>query len=210
MRPYAIIFSTETLDGRIADPSGFSRLSCVEDFVLQHSIRAGVDAVMVGSRTALMDNPRLTVRLARGASPLRVVVDSRLRVPPDSRMFSTPGKGVLVTIEGHSRDRLRAYRERGITVIEAGRDRVDLAEAMDRLSRLGVRRLMVEGGGGLNYALLSGRLVDEVWITVAPFVFGAGRSMFDGPKNVWVRLALFEYKILCGGWVHLRYRVVYS
>jgi len=66
MRPYTIVFSTETVDGRIADPTGFSRLSCIEDFVLQHTLRARVDAVMIGSRTAIMDNPRLTVRLASG------------------------------------------------------------------------------------------------------------------------------------------------
>ncbi len=210
MRPYTIIFSTETLDGRIADPTGFSRLSCEEDFVLQHMLRAQVDAVMVGSRTAVADDPRLTVRMARGWSPLRVVVDSKLRVPPSARIFSVPGKGVLVTVEGHSGDRLWEYRRRGVIIVESGRGRVDLRGAMDRLASMGVRRLMVEGGGGLNYILLSERLVDEVWVTLAPYVFGAGRSMFDGDESVRARLALYYNKILCGGWVHLRYRVVYS
>ena len=210
MRPYTIIFSTETLDGRIADPTGFSRLSCEEDFELQHMLRAQVDAVMVGSRTAVIDDPRLTVRLARGWSPLRVVVDSKLRVPPSARIFSAPGKGVLVTVEGHGGDKLWEYRRRGVIVVESGRGRVDLRGAMERLAGMGVRRLMVEGGGGLNYVLLKERLVDEVWVTLAPYVFGAGRSMFDGVESVRARLALYYNKILCGGWVHLRYRVVYS
>ncbi len=209
MRPYTIVFSTETVDGRIADPTGFSRLSCIEDFILQHTLRARVDAVMVGSRTAIMDNPRLTVRLSSGWSPLRVVIDSKLRVPPSARVFSVPGKGVLVTVEGHSSERLLEYRRRGVVVVESGRGRVDLRDAVERLAGMGVRRLMVEGGGGLNYALLSYRLVDEVWVTIAPYVFGAGRSMFEGDKGIRARLALYYNKILCGGWVHLRYRVVY-
>lgn len=206
-RPYTVVFSTMTVDGRIADPTGYSRLSCDEDFRLQHELRAWSDAVMVGSRTALTDNPRLTVRLSRGRSPLRVVVDSRLAVPPTARLLSVPGKGVLITVEGHPRERIRAYAGRGIQVITAGRGRVDLARALEILhDRLGVRRLLVEGGGGLNCALLRGGLVDEVRVTVAPRVFGSGVSVFNG-DGCRARLALLETRTLCGGWVHLRYRV---
>ncbi len=210
MRPYIIIFSTETVDGRIADPRGFSLLSCLEDFILQHMLRASVDGVMVGSRTALVDDPRLTVRLASGMSPLRIVVDSKLVVPPSARIFSTPGKGVLLTVEGHAEDRLAPYRSRGVRIIEAGRGRVDLLLGLKRLAEIGLKKIMVEGGGGLNYALLSAGLVDEVWVTIAPRVFGAGRSMFDGVDSIDVKLALESVSVLCGGWVHLRYKVVYT
>ncbi|MCE4627987.1 MAG: 2,5-diamino-6-(ribosylamino)-4(3H)-pyrimidinone 5'-phosphate reductase [Desulfurococcales archaeon] len=208
-RPYTVIFSTMTVDGRIADPTGYSRLSCDEDFRLQHMLRAWSDAVMVGSRTALVDDPRLTVRLSPGRSPLRVVVDSRLAVPPTARMLSVPGKGVLVTVEDHPVERLEPYTRRGVRVVAAGRGRVDLARALEELHEsLGVRRLLVEGGGGLNCALLRQGLVDEVRVTVAPQVFGAGVSIFngDGCKS---SLALWEIRTMCGGWVHLRYRTVF-
>ncbi len=209
-RPYVRVFSTASVDGRLADETGYSLLSCRDDFRLQHEVRAWADAVMVGSNTALADDPRLTVRLASGGQPLRVVVDSRLRVPPTARVFSVRGRGVIVTVRGHSGRRLDEYRRRGVIIIEAGEGKVDLAEALRKLRGLGVERLMVEGGGGLIYALLSRGLVDEVWVTIAPYVLGAGPSLANGDKGLWARLILYDYKIVCGGWVSLRYRVLYS
>ncbi len=209
-RPYVRVFSTVSADGRLADEIGYSLLSCRDDFKLQHEVRAWADAVMVGSRTALMDDPRLTVRLSRGGQPLRIVVDSRLRVPPTSRVFSVPGRGVLVTVEGHSSKRLEEYRRHGVIIVEAGRDRIDLTVALEKLRRLGVERLMVEGGGGLIYALFAQDLVDELWVTVAPYILGAGPSLANGDKGLWSRLVLYDYKIVCGGWMSLRYRVLRS
>ncbi|WP_062662224.1 dihydrofolate reductase family protein [Aeropyrum camini] len=166
-RPYTFIFSTATLDGRIASVTGYSLLSCREDFELQHRYRASAGAVMVGSRTAVVDKPRLNVRLVPGRSPLRVIVDSRLRVPPE--VAGLRRGSVLITTEGHSSERLRPYLERGVRIVEAGRGRVDLDRAVEVLrEELGVRVLMVEGGGGLNCAMLEKGLVDEVRVTIAP------------------------------------------
>jgi len=208
LRPYTIIFSTMTVDGRIASSSGESLLSCREDFVFQHRLRAMVDLVMVGSGTVLADNPRLTVRLVPGRSPLRGVVDSRLRVPPEARIFDG-GRGVLVTVEGHPPGRLEPYRRRGVRVVEAGRGRVDLAGAWRLLAEeLGVRRVMVEGGGRLNGALLREGLVDELIVTVAPFAYGAGTSLLEADLGGRSVLALDRVERVCGGWARLYYRVV--
>ena len=210
-RPYTIIFSTETVDGKIASYTGFSRLSCPEDFIIQHELRASVDAVMVGSNTALKDDPRLTVRLVGGHSPLRVVVDSKLRVPPSYRLFSG-GRGILVTTEDHGEE-LSPYMKAGITIVKAGKNRVDLPKALHILYGMGIRRLMVEGGGGLNCALISRGLADELWVTIAPMAFGSGVSLlecadraFDGEQRR-VELSLVGYRIICGSWVHLKYRI---
>ncbi len=212
MRPYTIVFSTETVDGRIADPMGFSRLSCQEDFELLHEMRGWADAVMVGARTVIIDNPSLTVRQAVGRSPLRVVLDGELRVPPDARVFEVPVRSVIITRRGHAEERLAAYRKRGVKVIEAGSGTgVDLVEAMESLSRdLGVRRLLVEGGGSTTYGMLREGLVDELWVTVAPFVFGAGTPLVGGQpqEGLRVRLYLNSFVVLCGGWVNLRYTVM--
>jgi len=214
-RPYTIIFSTATVDGRIASSAGYSRLSCREDFDLQHRLRAWADLVLVGAGTVLADDPRLTVRRVPGASPWRGVVDGRLRVPPSARLFRG-GRGVLVTSRGHG-GRLDAYRRAGVTVVEAGEGGVvDPVEAWEALYGLGFRRVMVEGGGALNYSLLSAGVVDEVWVTVAPTVFAAGTSVFQDPRGEGfdgvvrrVRLALQGVEEMCGGhWVGLRYRVL--
>ncbi|MEM1873908.1 MAG: dihydrofolate reductase family protein, partial [Acidilobaceae archaeon] len=110
MRPHVTIFSTMTLDGRIASRTGFSRLSCPRDLELLHSLRSVSDAVMVGANTAISDDPRLTTRMAPGPSPhYRVVVDAQLRVPPSARVFESPGRGVLVTLEKWSDEDLAGY-----------------------------------------------------------------------------------------------------
>lgn len=213
MRPYTRVFTTATLDGRIASHTGYSRLSCEEDFNLQHELRAWSDIVIVGSTTAVKDDPGLTVRRVPGRSPLRGVVDSRLRVKPSARIFSRPG-GVLITTEEHGGEELEPYIERGAVVVRAGRGAVDLSLAWRTLyEELNVRRVMVEGGGRLNYALLERGLLDEVWVTVAPQVFGRGVSVFEGEGFDGVdsraQLRLMDVRVLCGGWVSLRYEVLY-
>ena len=120
---------------------------------------------------------------------------------------------MLVTTEDHAFERLKPYLDRGATVIRAGRGRVDLARALRELhEHLGVRRLLVEGGGGLICALASGGLVDELRVTVAPRLLGGGVSLLrcEGVRLPveGVRLQLVEHRVLCGSWVHLRYRVL--
>ncbi len=208
-RPYTFIFSTGTVDGRIAAESGYSRFSCEEDFQLQHRYRAEADAVMVGIGTVLADDPRLTVRLTRGRSPLKVVVDSKLRIPPNSRVLD--GDIVVFTSNRAPRDREEILRRRGAAVVRAGEDRVDLARAMEVLRNVfSVKKLMVEGGGTLNCSMIAGGLVDQVRYTVSPYIVGAGISFVNCSRSIngMVRLALRGYKLVCGGWLHLVYDVI--
>ncbi|MEB3779341.1 MAG: dihydrofolate reductase family protein [Desulfurococcales archaeon] len=191
---------------------GYSMLSCKEDLELLHSLRYWSDAVLIGANTAVKDDPRLTVRLVEGVSPYRIVVSSSLRVDPTHRLFSVPEKSILMTTERWNEAHLKKYTLRGIGVIQAGLDRVDLYKGLCELRKRGIKRILVEGGGRINYSLLSMGLVDEVWVTIAPEVFGSGVSVFqgegvDGFMNK-IELALMEVKMLCGGWVNLRYNVV--
>jgi len=204
-RPWVTVFATVSLDGRLAPPGvGGYKLSCAEDFELQHRLRAAYDAVGVGANTVILDDPRLTVRLVPGRNPVRVVFDSSLRAPPIARVFQPPGRRILVTRGGHPRSLLEPYLSRGVEVIEAD----DTRHALLKLRRRGIRRLLIEGGGALIASLLEAGVVDEVRVTIAPRILGNGPSLARLREGFMeVTLALVEVTPLCGGWVHLVYRV---
>lgn len=214
-RPYVLVFATSSLDGRIAGERGSGVLSCDEDFRLQHMLRAWADGVMVGANTVIRDDPRLTVRLAPGRSPARVVVDAKLRTPANARVYRGPGRRILVTSSRRSDEELAPYMERGVEVVrvpEDPRGLLDLREALRILYERGIRKLMVEGGGTLIYTLLASGLVDDLRVTIAPTVIGAGVSLVNPPvrgvdAEIWAKLRLRETRILCGHWVHLVYSV---
>ena len=219
-RPYTLIFSTMTVDGRIASSTGFSSLSCPYDLYRQRLLRGMVDAVMVGAGTVLVDNPRLVQRLEPETTTYyRVVVDGRLRVAKEAerlRIFSHEPSNVIVftAVEGEGADKLRSMGVR-VHVVGSG-GTVDLRKALATLyEEYGVTRLLVEGGGRLSYSLLSAGLVGEVRVTVAPYVFAAGVSVFEDPEGRGFtttagspRLRLHCYELCpCGNCIHLAYRV---
>ena len=177
-RPFVTLKLASTLDGRIATASGESRWITGESArKAVHAIRARVDAVLVGSGTALADDPKLTAR--RGARivhrPLRIVVDSRLRVPAEARIHADDGAGSIALCgAGASRARRRALEERGVRVLElpAGAGGLDLRRALRQLAREGLTEILVEGGGRLGAALLREGLVDELHWFAAPRLLG--------------------------------------
>ena len=179
-RPAFTASYAQTLDGRLATSDGSSQwISAPDSLRLSHEMRAGHDAVMVGVGTALKDDPRLTVRLAPGRDPLRVVVDSALRTPLSAAVLSggaAPGT-VLAVNRRAPEDRCRAAEAMGATVLRlpAGPGGgVDLAALAGRLRERGVRSVMVEGGATLITALLGERLVDRLAVCIAPKILGSG------------------------------------
>jgi riboflavin-specific deaminase-like protein len=177
-RPSITIKIAQTLDGRIATRTGQSQwITCEPSRALAHELRATHDAVLVGIGTVLHDNPRLTVRLVEGPDPLRVVVDTTLRIPLTSHLLTdAPERTICVAAEDAPAERARAIEERGARVLfgrrgDAGLDLVDL---LGRLRDIGIRSLMVEGGSGIITSLLRARLVDRLVVCIAPKVLGAG------------------------------------
>jgi diaminohydroxyphosphoribosylaminopyrimidine deaminase/5-amino-6-(5-phosphoribosylamino)uracil reductase len=183
-RPYVILKAAMTLDGKIATASGESRWITGEAARRDvHRLRARVDAILVGVNTVLRDDPRLTVRpagdrvAARDRHPLRVVLDSRLRIPPAARVLAHgPGRaGVLVVTTRHAPARRRAALERRggeVLVLPAKARRVPLRACLEALGRRGVTSLLVEGGGEVHASFLREGLADEVRLYVAPRLLG--------------------------------------
>jgi len=179
-RPVVTLAYAQTLDGRLATSTGSSRwISGPESLRFSHELRAGHDAIMVGGGTARRDDPRLTVRLAAGRDPLRVVVDSTLRTPPTAAVLkgdAASGTVLAVTDRAPVAKREEA-RALGATVLCLPADaegRVDLVALLAALHDRGVRSVLVEGGARIITALLGARLVDRLVVCVAPKVLGAG------------------------------------
>jgi diaminohydroxyphosphoribosylaminopyrimidine deaminase/5-amino-6-(5-phosphoribosylamino)uracil reductase len=177
-----------TLDGRIATRTGESRwITSPESRRDVHLLRAACDAVLVGSRTVLADDPELTARHADvRRQPARVVIDSELRTPLASKLARTARESPVwvFTREGHERGRVAALQELGVEVFAVGAARVDLAGVLAALAGRGVVAALCEGGGGLHGALLDAGLGDRVVCYVAPMLFGGAAALAFGGEGV--------------------------
>ena len=179
-RPLVTLKLAMTLDGRIATHTGESRWITGEPArARSHLLRAQHDAVMVGSGTVLADDPLLNVRLPglERESPLRIVLDGRMRLPLTSALVAgardTPTW--LVTLPHGDKRRRQTYVDCGIEVIESPPSHdgaLDLVQVMARLAQHGLTRLLVEGGAKLAAALLRDELVDRLAIFRAPSLIG--------------------------------------
>jgi GTP cyclohydrolase II len=176
-RPYVVLKYAQTLDGRIATGGGDSKwISSPEERRVSHALRAACDAVMVGAGTVVADDPMLTVRMVPGASPIRVVLDSRLRVPAGARVLGPDAATIVLCGERSDPDRRAALRRRGVRVetVRQAPDGVDLADGLARLRALGIRSLLVEGGAQVITSMLRGRMADRMVVAVAPLLLGDG------------------------------------
>lgn len=179
-QPLVVLKLATSLDGRIATHSGHSQwITGPLARRRAHLLRSRADAILVGSGTAVFDNPRLDVRLPGfpDRQPLRVVVDGRLRLPLTHDLVVRAGEAptLLVTHEGNLPERLAAYKDAGVEVIQVSRDsdgHVALAATLFSLGERGVTRLLVEGGGHLAASLLRDGLVDRLAWFQAPLVIG--------------------------------------
>lgn len=169
-----------TVDGKIATTCGNSRISSRLDLLRVHKLRSSVDAILVGISTVLVDNPLLTVRLIKpnkGSNPVRVVVDSHARIPIESRILKTAHRiETIVFVSERANDiKIRSIRSTGAMVIIAGAETVDLSDALLDLKKMGFKNILVEGGGEINWSLLSLGVVSELIVTISPKIVG-GRS----------------------------------
>ncbi len=182
--PFGLLKCALTLDGKIATRTGDSRwVSGEESRRWVHRIRQEMDAVAVGVRTVLRDDPRLTVRLPRKRrDPIRVVLDSQARTPTDARLFEPGGPVLIACTERAPSERTRALENRGATVLvlpEAD-GHVDVGALFAALGARGITSVLVEGGGEVAASALAAGAIDKVLFFLAPRLVG-GR---DAPTPV--------------------------
>jgi len=182
-KPYVTAKFAMSLDGKIATRTGDSRwISSAASRQQVHSLRNVTDAILVGAGTVLADDPALTTRLPPDHDdvphhPLRIVADSRGRVPLSARVFDPelPGQTVLATTKATSVAHCRALEARGVEVWTLPSDdhgRVALPALLDRIGRCGLLTLLVEGGSTILGTCFAEHLVDRVWLFLAPIIIG--------------------------------------
>lgn len=224
MKPFTFINVAVTADGKMdtIERRG-AAISSTRDKARVDRLRAESDAVMVGGRTLLDEDPKLTVksealraeRVARGLSPnpIKVGIVTKADIKLESDFLNVGlARIVIFTTEQTSKAQIESLRSRGVEVFVHESPRVDLAKALDTLHELGVKRLMVEGGGTLNFEMLRLGLVDELSMYVAPMIFGgesaptvaAGAGLARG---VAIPLKLVHSEVHEDGGVVLKYQV---
>lgn len=177
--PFCILKTAMTLDGKIATVSGESKwISCKQSRTQVHQLRQQVGAIMVGVQTVLIDNPTLSTRLddVKISHPLRIIVDSKGRVPVDSKVMErcSNQKTLIATTHQMSQEKRKEIEENGHQVIvcpmkEAG---VDLKYLMAQLGMMGIDSVLIEGGSTLNFSALKEGIVDKVITYIAPMIIG--------------------------------------
>jgi diaminohydroxyphosphoribosylaminopyrimidine deaminase / 5-amino-6-(5-phosphoribosylamino)uracil reductase len=179
--PFVTLKFAISLDGRIATSTGDSQwISSSDSLQFAHQLRAEHDAIMVGIGTVLADNPRLNVRLAQGADPLRVIIDSRLQIPDDANVLieGAAGNTLIATSDAADGQRLAELESLGAEILrlpaEPGSQRLNLQALLAALYRRSVKSVLVEGGAGIITGLLSARLVNRLVLAIAPKIIGQG------------------------------------
>ena len=188
--PWVVLKAAVTLDGKLATASGDARwISSDESRALVHQWRDQLDAVLVGIGTALADDPLLTVRgVPGGRNPVRVVVDSRGRLPRRAQLLKAPGRTLLATVADVAlpgAETVRCKPDR--------RGQVDLLDLLRKLAKRGLTSVLVEGGASLHGAFLRAGLWDELRLFIAPKLAGKdGLSWagFAGPRAMGRALQL--------------------
>ena len=188
--PYVTLKAAVTLDGRMATRDGDSRwITGKAARTHAHRLRDRSDAIMIGARTLIADDPALTVRHVRGRDPVRVILDSALLTPVTARVFDPSSRAPVWIFHAREADpeRRRELQERGAVLFETPRTErgLDLEWVLRELARRDVVRLLVEGGPTLHGSLLAGGFVDYAAIFLAPRILGdsEGRPLaIVGPR----------------------------
>ena len=184
-RPYVILKAAMTLDGKIATGAGESRwISGPPARRYAHSLRRQVDAILVGIRTVIHDDPELTARLSEGnrkrqyaaRQPLRVILDSRLQIPPRARVLKRKGNShtLLATTSKAPLARMSQLRTSGVEVVRfpSEQGRVSLHSCLTYLGKRGISSVLIEGGAEVTASVLRAGLVNRLLLIVAPVLLG--------------------------------------
>jgi 2,5-diamino-6-(ribosylamino)-4(3H)-pyrimidinone 5'-phosphate reductase len=203
-RPYVIINCAMSADGKIASQTGKQlRISSEEDIERMYNLRNKCDAVLVGIKTVLNDNPKLTVKekyVKNPKQPIRIVLDTYCKTPINSLVVNNVSKTIIVTAE-----ECRKNFGDNVEIIRCKKDKfdfIDLEELLDIFSKKGIKKLMVEGGGKVIWNFLKSTFVDDFFVYVGPMLIGGKNTpTISGflDDNKIINLKLIDTKTIGSG-----------
>ena len=195
-RPFITLKAAITLDGYLATTSHDSKwISSPQSRKIAHQLRANSDAILVGINTIEKDDPLLTVRDAEGISPIRIVLDSNLRISPNTKIIKSASETPVFLAHSHApKGQLALFDgKKGITLIDTPNDsseRIDIHHLMQELAQKGILSLLVEGGSAVHSSFLKAKLVDQIILFIAPKILGKGIPFTTYPAVSTIRDSL--------------------
>jgi riboflavin biosynthesis protein RibD len=223
--PYVVIKAGQSLDGKIATAGGESKwITGVKSREYAQALRDKADAIMVGGKTLLNDDPLLSCRY-RGKikpdKPVKVIVDPELKTPVSARIFSADSPApvlIAASAEAAKTSRARALIRKGAEIIPCrltGKGRIDLSYLLRKLAQREIAGVLIEGGGMLVGTCFDSRLVDEVYFFIAPKIIGGEAAVSSvrgkGITGLKQAITLRDSKLLrLGGDFLVTGKVVYN
>lgn len=185
--PYVSLKAAQTLNGMIADKENNSGwISSTESRKLVHTLRSKYDAVLIGSQTAKKDNPQLTVRMVEGRNPYRIILDSKLKLNTDLKLFTNnfDKKTILVTtFENQDKvNKIKKLQNLGVKILfvrKNNRGRIHLKSLLKKLAKLEINSVIVEGGGKIYSSFIQQNLFDDILLFISPKILGDGIQTFS-------------------------------
>jgi 2,5-diamino-6-(ribosylamino)-4(3H)-pyrimidinone 5'-phosphate reductase len=183
---HVIVGGFMSTDGKIAPGNHkgreFSQYMKPQHEQILHEIRASVDAIIIGVNTVLADNPSLTVRKTKGKNPIRVILDSKAQTPITSKILNTKNASTIIAVTKDApKNRVEKIKNKNVDIIYSSNPKkVELKEVMTELSKRGIKRVLVEGGGETRWSFFEQKLVNELFVWIMPTIWG-GR---DAPTLV--------------------------
>ena len=183
-KPYVILSTATSIDGKIATKTGDSNFSSKQDLIRLHKLRSTVDAILVGKNTVLQDNPLLTVRFTKGKNPIRIILDSKGSISRKSQILQTSDKipTIIAVSRNITKSNLMKLHDFPVDVITVGKNSINIPLLLKKLFDKKIKTVLVEGGGTINWEFVHKNLFDELIVTLSPFLVGGidAVSMIQG------------------------------
>jgi len=174
---YTILNAAISIDGKIATIENDSAVSSKLDLMRVHKLRSTVDGIVIGICTVLKDNPMLNVRYPTKVAKNPTRIDSKARIPLDSRIIESSKKIQTIIAVTHkaSFKKIQQLQNKGVQVLVSGNRKVNIRNLFQQLEKMGLKKIIVEGGGEINWSVLKLGLVNELVVTISPIIIG-GRN----------------------------------